>query len=344
VAGRPAGVAAGGLAAVVHGGPAGRCRGRAVGRDRCHRVLVTAGQSLDAARLSGPGGRLGAAAGRAQRPAAGRAPPGHRRGRRAARRRAAGRRAGPTGAVTWAEWVLAARAEVLGADHRGTIAARAGLGRALTAAGRSPGRGHGLGGGSPGQRAGLGRVTTTPPCQRQRITPRPASRPGSRAIAVRLLKRSAPPDGRKPGGRTTRSRWPPGSGWPPRWLAAGSPGTRPGSTRSSWPAASSPPARNHPDTLAAAAPAGRGRAAPPGSWARRCGTTAGSRRVRAVPGPGHPVTLGCQGGLARACYDAGHAGDAVTLRRAANRRRRAVPVPGRPGDSRAARPAGGHYQ
>ena len=34
-------------------------------------------------------------------------------------------------------------------------------------------------------------------------------------------------------------------------------------------------------------------------------------------GVGHPLTLGCQGELARAYYDVGHAGDAVTLLRAA---------------------------
>jgi outer membrane protein TolC len=34
-------------------------------------------------------------------------------------------------------------------------------------------------------------------------------------------------------------------------------------------------------------------------------------------GAGHSLTLGCQGELARAYYDVGHAGDAVTLLRAA---------------------------
>lgn len=102
---------------------------------RCHRVLVKAGQSLDAARLPGP-----AVAWWQQLTQGSARVLGERHtdtvvaaGLLADALLAAGQ---VDDAVTWFEWILAARTETLGPDHRGTIAARIGLGRALTAVGR----------------------------------------------------------------------------------------------------------------------------------------------------------------------------------------------------------------
>jgi tetratricopeptide (TPR) repeat protein len=101
----------------------------------CHRLLLAAGHSLDAAGLTDPAvawwRELAADSHRVLRP-------GHpdtvlAGGLLAGALLAAGQAAE---AVTWFGWVLAGRADVLGPDHPGTIAARVSLGRALVAAGQ----------------------------------------------------------------------------------------------------------------------------------------------------------------------------------------------------------------
>ena len=102
----------------------------------CHRALLAAGLSLDAAGLTGPAvawwrelaadcdGILGPD--HPDTPAVG--------GLLAGSLLAAGQ---ATEAVAWWEWLLAGLAGVFGPDHPGTIAARVSLGRALVAAGKS---------------------------------------------------------------------------------------------------------------------------------------------------------------------------------------------------------------
>lgn len=101
----------------------------------CPRVLLTTGQSLDAAGLAGPAvtwwRQLAADSGKILGP-------GHpdtvlAGGLLAAALLAAGQAAD---AVTWFGWLLAGRASMLGPDHPAAIAAQVSLGRALVAAGR----------------------------------------------------------------------------------------------------------------------------------------------------------------------------------------------------------------
>ena len=101
----------------------------------CHPVLLAAGQSLDAALMPGP-----AAAWWQQLTERSTRLLGNRHpdtleaaGLLADALLAAGQ---ASSAVTWAQWALTVRAEAPGPDHRGTIGARARLGRAL--AGRRP--------------------------------------------------------------------------------------------------------------------------------------------------------------------------------------------------------------
>ena len=101
----------------------------------CHRLLLAAGHSLDAAGLTGPAvtwwRELAAGSHRLLGP-------GHpdtvlAGGLLADALLAAGQTAE---ALTWFRWVLAGRADVLGPDHPGTIAAEVSLGRALVAVGQ----------------------------------------------------------------------------------------------------------------------------------------------------------------------------------------------------------------
>ena len=101
----------------------------------CHRLLLAAGHSLDAAGLTGPAvtwwRELAADSDRLLGP-------GHpgtvlAGGLLAGALLAAGQAAE---ALTWSRWVAAGRADVLGPDHPGTIAAEVSLGRALVAAGQ----------------------------------------------------------------------------------------------------------------------------------------------------------------------------------------------------------------
>ncbi len=101
----------------------------------CHPLLIRAGRSLDAARLTGPAiaywSEIAAASDRVLGS-------GHSTTLVAGERLAdayltAGR---PAEAVPWFQWALAKRGRELGPDHSGTIAARCRLGHALAAAGQ----------------------------------------------------------------------------------------------------------------------------------------------------------------------------------------------------------------
>jgi Tetratricopeptide repeat len=109
--------------------------GNALWAGGCPRLLLTTGQSLDAAGLAGPAvtwwRQMAADSGKILGP-------GHpdtvlAGGLLAAALLAAGQAAE---AVTWFGWLLAGRASMLGPDHPAAIAAQVSLGRALVAAGR----------------------------------------------------------------------------------------------------------------------------------------------------------------------------------------------------------------
>lgn len=277
---------------------------------RCHRVLMTAGQSLDAAGLSGP------AAAWWQQVTAGSA-------RLLGQRHpdtivAAGLHAGALlaagqadGAVTWAQWVLAARTEVLGSDHRGTIAAGTGLGRALAAAGRFPEAIRILEETARHSErvCGPGDDATLSATEEQAAACLAAGQPRE---AVRLLKRAL--DGReKSQGPDDSATAATGDRLAAAFLAAGQ-------NRDAIRLYEKLLARrerilgpDHPGTLAALS-----RLAGACSTAGQMGTALrhyqrASLGCEQSLGAGHPLTLGCQGELARAYYDVGHAGDAVTL-------------------------------
>jgi tetratricopeptide (TPR) repeat protein len=101
----------------------------------CHRLLLQTGQSLDAARLTGPAARYWAQLATASQKSLG---PDHpatlTAGSGLARALlAAGR---PGEAVAWSRWVADGYEHTLGPAHPGAIAARVSLGHALAAAGR----------------------------------------------------------------------------------------------------------------------------------------------------------------------------------------------------------------
>jgi hypothetical protein len=245
----------------------------------CHRVLLAAGQSLDAARMPGP-----AAAWwqqlteRSTRLLGDRHPDTLAAAGLLADALLAAGRAGS--AVTWAQWILTARTEAPGPSHRDTIAARARLGRALAAAGR------------PLEAATL--LEATARYAERALGPRDDAAlsaaedhaaaclaVGQPRDAARLLKRALA--GREAtAGAAAPSRWRPGNGWPPPTSPPGSSGTRPGCTRSCWPAASGPAALATPPPWPCW-PAWPGRAAPPGRSARHCGCTS-----RPPPGTSRP--------------------------------------------------------
>jgi tetratricopeptide (TPR) repeat protein len=101
----------------------------------CHRVLTTAGRSLDAAGMPGPAAAWWQQLAADNSRILGEDHPDTiaSAGLMAEALLAADRAAE---AVTWAKWVQISRARTLGPDHRGTIAAMVCLGRALTAGGR----------------------------------------------------------------------------------------------------------------------------------------------------------------------------------------------------------------
>jgi hypothetical protein len=281
---------------------------------RCHRVLVIAGQSLDAARLPGPAAAWWQQLAQRSARLLGKRHPDTvvAAGLLTDALQAAGQAAE---AVTWAEWVLAARAEVLGADHRGTIAARAGLGRALTAAGRPRDAVTVLEETARvSERACGPDDDATLSAAEDHAAARLAA--GQPRDAVRLLKRALA--GReKARGKNDPATLATGERLAAAFLAAGQFRDSTGQYEKLLARRELAAGPDHPDTLAAAARlAGAcGTAGQLGAALRHYQRAAGGY-ARSL-GPGHPVTLGCQGELARACYDAGHAGEAVTLLRAA---------------------------
>jgi len=282
--------------------------------DRCHRVLVTAGQSLDAAGLPGP-----AATWWQQLTQGGARILGERHrdtvvaaGLLADALLAAGQ---ADDAVTWSEWVLDARTETLGPDHRGTIAARAGLGRALTAVGRVQDaitvldetarlsdRACG-----PDDDATLSATEAHAAARLAAGQPREAARLLTRALAGR----------EKTQGLEAAATLATGERLTAAYLAAGN--FRDATAQSQKVLARSERTLgpNHPVTLAALTRlAGACSAAGQISAALQHYQQAAVGYEQAL-GPSHPATLACHGELALAYYDAGHVGDAVTILRAA---------------------------
>jgi tetratricopeptide (TPR) repeat protein len=281
---------------------------------RCHRVLLTAGQSLDAAGLPGPAAawweQLTAVSGRLL---------GERHADTVV---AAGLlteallAAGQAGsAVTWAQWVLAARTEVLGPDHRGTIAARTGLGRALAAVGRLPEAIRVLGETArhseqvcgPRDEATVSAIEEHAAACLAAAQPREAARLLKHALDERE-KGQGPDD---PATVVTRDRL------AAAFLAAGQYRDATRLYEKLLARCERALGLDHPGTLAALT-----RLAGACSTAGQMGTALRHYQQAAAGyehslGAGHPLTLGCQGELARAYYDVGHAGDAVTLLRAA---------------------------
>jgi tetratricopeptide (TPR) repeat protein len=102
--------------------------------DACHPLLIKAGHSLEAARLTGPAASHWAQVTTLSDKILGSAHPGtlNAGSHLACALLAAGQ---PGEAVTWWQWVLASRTRTSGADHPSTLAARVNLGHALTAAG-----------------------------------------------------------------------------------------------------------------------------------------------------------------------------------------------------------------
>jgi tetratricopeptide (TPR) repeat protein len=282
--------------------------------DRCHRVLLAAGQSLDAARLAG------SAADWWQRVTAG---SGRLLGERHQDTIAVGGRLTEAlltadradDAVTCAEWVLAARAGTLGPDHRGTLAAKVTVGRALTAAGRAAVAVPLLDDAArlSARVYGPGDEATVTAVEEQAAACLAAGQPQS---AARLLARVADA-WEKAGGADDPGALAARDQLAAAFLAAGQPGDAvtqyerlvEGRERVLGPV--------HPGTLAARAGLARAYAAAGRvNDALRHYQRAGGAYAKAL-GAGHRDTLSCQAGLARAYYDAGHVGDAMSLLRTA---------------------------
>jgi tetratricopeptide (TPR) repeat protein len=103
--------------------------------DSVHPLLMRAGQSMDAARLTGPAVAYWRELAAANDQVLGSSSPDTLMagGRLAMALRAAGH---PDEAVAWGQWVLAGRNRLLGRDHPDTIAARIDLGRSFVAVGQ----------------------------------------------------------------------------------------------------------------------------------------------------------------------------------------------------------------
>jgi hypothetical protein len=101
----------------------------------CHPLLLRAGQSLDAARLTGPAvGYWTELAAASDRILGSDSPTTLMAGSQLARALLAAGQAAE--AVAWAQWVVAGRTRMLGPDHPGTIAARVSLGHTMVSAGQ----------------------------------------------------------------------------------------------------------------------------------------------------------------------------------------------------------------
>ena len=284
----------------------------------CHRVLLAAGRSLDAARVHGPAAAWWQQL--TERSARVLGQPGGKHhpdtvvaaGLLADALVAAGQ--GGT-AVEWAQWVLTARTGALGPDHRGTIAARAGLGRALAAAGHFQDAVTVLEAATrQAERAcGRGDDVTLAAVEDHAAVCLAAGQPRE---AARLLKRVL--TGReRTQGPDDPATLASGGRLAAAFLAAGQ--FRDATRLCEELLARSERARgpDDPGTLAAVARlAAACSTAGQVSAALRHYQRAADGYEQAL-GAGHPSTLACLGELARAYYDAGHLGDAVTVLRAA---------------------------
>jgi Tetratricopeptide repeat len=279
----------------------------------CHRVLLAAGQSMDAAGLVGPAAgwwrQLAADSSRLL----GDTHPGTvtAGGLLAESLVTAGQAAE---AVTWARWAAGQRAALLGPDHRRTIAARTCLGRALTAAG-CPGdaalvlddavRASELIHGAADDATVTAREAHAAACLAA----------GDHAAAIRSLRQalSAREQARGPGHPATVATV---TALAAALLAAGQADAAIGWHQQVLARRERTHGPEHPGTLAAraalaAACAAAGRMDSAQLLYRQA--CAGYERVL---GGGHPETLDCRAALARAYYDAGQVGDALLLLRA----------------------------
>jgi tetratricopeptide (TPR) repeat protein len=281
----------------------------------CHRLLLAAGQSLTAARLTGPAvAWWREITARCERLLGG----GHpdtliAAGQLADALLAAGQ---ATDAVHCSRWVRDGRDRVLGPGHPAAIAARISLGRALAASGDSgealtvlrqaaalSERAHGTG--DPGATAALDDEYAAA-----------FLAAGDAATAVRFCKRSLAAR-EETHGREDPAALAAGERLAAAFVAAGQFRDAVAQYEKVLARRERALGPDHPDTLAAVA-----------GLARACGgagrlENALQRYQQAaagyeqVLGPGHPATLACQGELARAYYDVGQVGDAAVLLRAA---------------------------
>ncbi|HEY1619669.1 MAG TPA: tetratricopeptide repeat protein [Streptosporangiaceae bacterium] len=280
----------------------------------CHRVLLAAGRSLDAARMPGPAaGWWQQLTERSARLLGDRHPDTVEAAGLFADALLAAGQAGS--AVTWAQWVLTARAEAPGPDHRGTIGARARLGRALAAAGRphdavtlmeaTAGYAERVLG--PGDAAALSAAEDHAAACLAAGQPREAARLLKRVLAGREETAGADSPAALAAGEQLAAAC----------LAAGQfrDATRLyGELLARCERARGP---GDPATLAVLARlAGVRSAAGQVGEALRLYQQAAAGYERAL-GAAHPATLACQAELARAYCDAGHLGDAVTILRSA---------------------------
>jgi len=276
----------------------------------CHRVLLAAGRSMDAAGLAGPAAgwwrQLAADSSRLlSETHPGTVTAG---GLLAESLLTAGQAAE---AVTWAQWAAGQRGALLGPDHRRTIAARTCLGRALTIAGR------------PGDAAAILDQAARTSAQVHgaaddtTVTAREAHAAaclaaGDHAAAIRSLQDAvtAREQARGPGHPAALAT---ATALADAFLAAGQ---------------ADEAIRWHRRVLArrerAGGPEDRGTLAARAALAAACAAAghmdsaqrlyrqacAGYERVL---GAGHPETLDCRAALARAYYDAGQLSDALPL-------------------------------
>jgi len=278
--------------------------------DRCHPLLVLAGQSLDSAGLAGPavGYWRGLTADSERILGAGSLETLMIAGYLGEALMAAGQ---ATEAVTWLEQVLDGRSGVLGPDHPDAIAGKVSLGRALVAVGRADDAVIILEeavGGSELVR-GADHIETLAAREEYAAAARAA---GRSADAIRSYRHSLADRERLLGAQhpDTMSA---GLGLADAYLAGGQ--TKDAITQYKRVLADREGTLgpDHPDTLQASASL-----AAANYTAGRMGTAlqlyeetcAGYERTI---GPDHPTTLACQGELARGYYATGRLGDALAL-------------------------------
>ncbi|HEX4834625.1 MAG TPA: tetratricopeptide repeat protein [Trebonia sp.] len=293
----------------------------------CHRLLLTAGQSLDAAGLAGPAVAWWQRLTRDSARLLGERHPDTvvAAGMLTEALLAAGQAAG---AVKWAEWLLEARAEVLGPEHRGTIAARIGFGRALTAAGRPQEAVAVLEETARVSERAWGRDddATAAAAEEHAVALLAAGQPRD---AVRLLKRALAAL-EKARGREDADVLAAGDRLAGAFLAAGQFRDAAAQYDKALARRERALGPDHPEVLAARRRLARACSAAgrlPAALQHYQQAAASSRQVL---GAGHPDTLACQGELAGTLYELGHAGDAVTILRTAIDAAQDASAPGDP--------------